>query len=369
MPEASDRASLTRELAAAGVFDGVWYLRRYEDVAAAGKDALHHFTEYGWAERRWSNRYFDPAWYRRENPDVTAAGVDPLLHYIRDGEREGRRPHPVFDPVWYRSAYAVADDHLAFGHYIANRMSGGFVPCADLFVIPLIAPYRDDVAAGVDPVAHYLDDGGDLLPDLPVVLASRLVDENYYLINAADVHEANADPSVHYCRYGWREQRKPNIYFDPGWYVQTNPEVARLKVNPLVHYILVGEAANRRPVPFFDPGWYRVEYGVPPEQCALSHFVSNRRKQIYSPNPLFDVGWYMERFGGDLGPNRDPFMHFLQAGMTKDIDPSRAFDIARYRRAHLGRPSRGFLRVVKAEQHNPLVHYLRAEYAARDAGA
>lgn len=348
-----------------GVFDGTWYLRRYEDVAAAAKDGLHHFLEFGCSEGRWPNRYFDPDWYRAENPDVAAAGVEPLLHYLTDGEAEGRRPHPRFDPAWYRSAYDVSRDRLAFGHFMANRLSGLVVPCADLFAVPLVSPYRDDIAADIDPIAHYLDAApDDDLPDLAVVRASRLIDENYYLINAADVHEADADPSEHYCRHGWREGRRPNIYFDPEWYVQTNPDLGRLRVNPLTHYILLGEAAGRRPVPFFNPGWYRIEYGVAADQLALTHYLTNRRKQIYSPNPLFDVRWYMDRFGHELGPNRDPFTHYLQAGVKHDIDPSRGFDAARYRRAHLGRPSRGFAWKVRADQHNPLVHYLRVEYGA-----
>jgi hypothetical protein len=372
MTESPDRDSLTRELAASGMFDAAWYLQHNADVAAAGKDPLAHFIDYGWAEGRWPNRYFDPAWYALENPDVAVADADPLLHYIRDGEREQRRAHPLFDPGWYRSVYGIPDECLTLGHYVTNRTSGQFVPSPVLFAVPLIPPYRDDPARGIDPVAHYLDDialaGQAALPDLAIVRASRLVDENYYLINAADVHEANADPSSHYCEYGWREHRKPNIYFDPDWYAETNPDVARLRINPLVHYILVGEAANRRPVPFFDPGWYRAEYSIPAGQIALTHYLANRRTQLYSPNRLFDVKWYVTRFGGELGPNRDPFAHYLQAGMTQDIDPSRGFNAARYRRTHLGRPSRGFLRVLKPDQHNPLVHYLRVEYAAAQSG-
>ncbi len=70
------------------------------------------------------------------------------------------------------------------------------------------------------------------------VSESGLIDPNYYLINGADVHEAALDPAEHFCRYGWREGRKPNIYFDMQWYLQTNPDVARLGINPLVHYML-----------------------------------------------------------------------------------------------------------------------------------
>jgi hypothetical protein len=367
MAEADDRDGQKRQLAASGLFDAAWYQWRNEDVAAAAHDPLEHYVDYGAVEGRWPNRYFDPAWYRQDNPDVAAAGIDPLLHYITDGEREGRRAHPLFNPVWYRQVYSVPETQLALGHFVSACRSGRVVPSSDLFPVPFMAPYRDDPPAGIDPIGHYLDDvgGGDALPDLTVVGDSGLLDENYYLINAADVHEADVDPVQHYCRFGWRERRKPNIYFDPVWYTHTNPEVAQLRINPLVHYILAGEAANRRPVPFFDPDWYRTEYHIPDEQLALGHYLANRRKQEFSPTPLFDVKWYVARFGSELGTNRDPFAHYLQAGMTQDIDPSRWFNAARYRRTHLGRPSRGFLRMLRPDQHNPLVHHLRVEYEQR----
>jgi hypothetical protein len=342
-------------VAALGLFDSAWYLARYEDVAGAGVDPLRHYLDYGMHEDRWPNRYFDPAWYR-----------DTPLHYITEGEKSGRRPHPLFDPVWYRRAYAIPGQCLALAHYIANRFSGRFVPSPDLFAVPLVSPYRDDPASGIDPVEHYLDDmqatGQDPTPDRAVLRASGLIDDNYYLINGSDVLDASLDPADHYCRWGWREYRKPNIYFDPEWYEHTNPDVTRLRINPLVHYVLAGEPAGRRPVPYFDPAWYRAEYRVPPKQGALRHYLANRRKQRFSPTPLFDVHWYVARFGEAFGPTRDPFAHYLQAGMTQDIDPSRRFDAANYRRTHLLPPALGFTKASRPEQHHPLVHHLRAEY-------
>jgi hypothetical protein len=56
--------------------------------------------------------------------------------------------------------------------------------------------------------------GREAFPDLGFVSESGLIDPNYYLINGSDVHEAELDPADHFCRYGWREGRKPNIYFD-----------------------------------------------------------------------------------------------------------------------------------------------------------
>ncbi|MGE0222074.1 MAG: hypothetical protein AB7F35_24960 [Acetobacteraceae bacterium] len=349
-----------------GLFDVAWYKIFYPDINAAGIDPLLHFARFGMAEGRLANRYFDPSWYLRTNPDVSNAQLDPFIHYWRHGDQEGRRPHPYFDAGWYRSAYGLAADTPALPHFLANRRTGRFIPCPELYPVTFQAPYRDDPALGVDPFGHYLDDiagmGKESSPELGIIAPSGLVDANYYLINASDVYEAELDPTVHYCRFGWREHRRPNIYFDIGWYLQTNPVLARLKVNPLIHYILEGEPRNRRSCAYFDPEWYRATYDVPPGQTALAHYLAHRRSQTVSPNPLFDVKWYVKQHQDVLGPNRDPFAHYLQAGTTQDIDPSPQFDAAKYRREHLGRPSKSFRHMLRPDQDNPLVHYLRSTY-------
>ena len=332
----------------------------------ADLEPLVHFCRYGWRERRMPNRYFDPEWYFEQYPDVRAAGVNPLLHYLHHGDLEGRRPISHFDSVWYRGAYDIPPDALTLAHFLTLRTSGRFAPTPELWAVLHLPPYRDDPTAGDDPFAHYLDDmlrqQREAFPDPGVVAESGLMDPNYYLINGTDVHEAQLDPAEHFCRFGWREGRKPNIYFDTRWYQQTNPMVERLKIDPVVHYILEGEMAGRRPVPYFDPIWYRETYAVPPEQMALAHFLMHRRSQTVSPTPLFDVAWYVGQHAGEVAGNRDPFAHFLQEGTYRDIDPSPSFSAVEYRRRHLGRPSRQFRQSMHPDRDNPLVHHLLAEY-------
>jgi hypothetical protein len=289
-----------------------------------------------------------------------------LLHYAQFGEAEGRRPMPHFDPMWYRAAYNLPDRQGALRHFLSECKTGRFAPVPELYSVLHIAPYRDDAAAGVDPIGHYLDDmnkrGREAFADPEIVAGSGLLDPNYYLINGSDVYDAQVEPAQHFARHGWREGRKPNIYFDTNWYLRTNPDVARLRIDPLVHYILEGEAAGRRPVVYFDPAWYRATYEVPPEQLALAHFLEHRRRQTVSPTPLFDVAWYRERHRGQLGGNRDPFAHYLQTATFADLDPSAEFDAAAYRRKHLGRVSRQFRHLMHPDKDNPLVHFLNATY-------
>ncbi len=365
-PQDQDLAAEAAELGSSGLFDPAWYLAAYPDVGQAGLDPLGHFVWFGWREGRLPNPYFDSAWYLATNPDVIAAGLNPLLHYLRHGDLEGRRPVGHFDPDWYRAAHDLAADRPALRHFLPRRGTGRFAPCAALYAVPFLPPWRDCAARGEDPFRAYLDDMAraqqEAFPDLALLAGSGLVDAAYYLLNGGDVREAGLDPALHFCRFGWQEKRRPNSYFDTVWYLATNPRVERLGLNPLVHYVCDGEAANRRPVAYFDPSWYRTTYAIPPEQGALAHYLAHRYSQACSPTPLFDVAWYVARHAGKLAPRRDPFAHYLRASTRGDVDPSPAFDAAEYRRLHLGSTSQGFRTLAHVESDIPLIHHLLAEY-------
>ncbi len=354
------------ELGPSGLFDPAWYRAVYPDVAQAGSDPLRHYVEYGWREGRLPNPYFDSAWYLANNPDVVAAAMNPLLHYLRHGDLEGRRPMAYFDPRWYRAAYDLAADRVALRHFLPRRDTGRFAPCGALYAVPFLPPWRDCPGRNEDPFRVYLDDMAaarlEVLPDVALLAGSGLVDDTYYRVVGDDVREADVDPVLHFCRFGWAEKRKPNIYFDTVWYLATNPRVVQLGLNPLVHYVCEGEAANRRPIVYFDPGWYRLTYGIVPEQGALAHYLAHRRSQEFSPTALFDVAWYVARHAATLGPRRDPFAHFLRMSTQGDVDPSPGFDAAEYRRRHIGPGRRGLGNLLYAELDNPLIQHLRAEY-------
>jgi hypothetical protein len=361
-----DLAAEVAELGSSGLFDPAWYLQVNPDVGQTGLDPLMHFVWFGWREGRWPNPYFDPAWYMTTYPDMVASAMNPLLHYLRHGDLAGCRPIAHFDPTWYRTAYDLASDRPALRHFLPRRRTGRFVPCAALYAVPALPPSRDRVTDNDDLFCVYLENMAhgqkEAFPELALLEASGLVDASYYLLNDGGVREAAIDPVVHFCRYGWHEKRKPNIYFDTDWYLSTNPRVERLGINPLVHYVCEGETANRRPVPYFDPDWYRTTYGIPPEQCALAHYLLHRRSQAFSPTPLFDVDWYVSQHADALGHHSDPFAHFLLAGTREDVDPSPRFNAAEYRRRHGGHRSKGFHDIIRGEIYNPLVHCLQTEY-------
>jgi hypothetical protein len=353
-------------LARSGLFDPDWYAEQNPDVIAAGGDPLTHYLLHGATEGRAPNPWFDSAWYLAEYPDVAAAGANPLLHYSEHGEREGRRPMQYFDPVWYARAHDLPEASSPLRHFLEHRLSGEVAPCPELFAVAHLQPYRQLAQSGIDPFLQYMaeQDSHEPLrgPDYAIVDASGLFDTNYYLINGADIEANGLDPIDHFCRFGWREGRNPNLYFSTDWYRRTNPAVARMEINPLVHYVVTGERSGRRPVVYFDPVWYRETYAIPPKESALAHFLQHRRTQRFSPTPWFDVEFYLEHYRDLVGRNRDPFAHFLEAGTYADLAPSAAFDPASYRRHHLGRPSRHFRHLMHPAKHNPLIHYLHSQY-------
>jgi hypothetical protein len=61
------------------------------------------------------------------------------------------------------------------------------------------------------PFAPLLTDAGDLL----TLQRSGLFAAKWFLERNPDLGAAGVDPLAHYYRYGWREGRLPNPYFDP----------------------------------------------------------------------------------------------------------------------------------------------------------
>ncbi len=354
-----ERRALIDLVGASGLLDRDWYRATYADVAEAGLDPLAHYCGFGMAEGRAPNAWLAPYWYREQN-GLAQVG-DSFAHYLAVGETNRLAPGPDFDPVWYRAMHGLSDTTPALADFLAQSGDGRVAPCPRLWSAAR-APNPD----GRDPYAPYLQTfgahAGPLSADSEVIRATGLFDANFYAMHSADVLEQGMDPLEHFCRFGWQEGRDPSFYFRLRWYADTNPEVERLRVNPLVHYALVGEPAGRRPAVYFDPAWYRTTYALEDGVSPLGHYLANRRKQQFSPNPLFDPVWYRAQDGVRLNANRDPFPHFMAAGMANDIRPSRDFDMKLWRARLRGRPSRHFTAQLAPERDNPLLLYLLSHY-------
>ena len=153
---------------------------------------------------------------------------------------------------------------------------------------------------------------------------------------------------THYHAYGWREGRKPNLYFDPRWYLQQNPEVAEEGIDPLLHYVTVGEAAGRRPSGWFDPAWYRRTYEVPDGLSPLRHYLLHRAGGTVSAMAEFDSPFYLKAYPDVAAAGLDPLEHYMVQGFREARRPFAGFDPAFYRQRYLGGET----------ECNPLLHYM-----------
>ncbi len=210
-----------------------------------------------------------------------------------------------------------------------------------------------------------------------LVAASGLFDAAFYLETNPDVAASGIEPLAHFCVNGWREGRRPNLYFDPAWYAATHklPRGEGTAVanaagceqdNPLVHYILSGEARGTRPAASFDPLWYRRVADVPSGASPLAHLLAHRAAQGFGAQQPSDFGFWDDRaaivasglFEHDVyliaNPDvreagRDPIFHFHANGWREGRQPNLYFDPLWYHARYLAdRP-----------EANPLAHYVR----------
>ena len=103
-------------------------------------------------------------------------------------------------------------------------------------------------AAGVDPLAHFLQFGFAEGRQAYRAIGASIVggfDAQFYLFHNADVAAAGVDPLAHYNAYGWHEGRNPNAWFDTTGYLSHYTDVAAAGVNPLEHYLAFGVHEGR----------------------------------------------------------------------------------------------------------------------------
>ena len=192
-----DKRHSRRVVASSPLFDAQWYGLSYPDVTAAGIDPVAHYLERGAVELRNPSSHFDTAAYLNRYPDVRELGFNPLYHYLLYGKREGREIGPL--------------------------------------------TVRPNV---VDPAA--------------VVASSPLFDAEWYCLSYPDVKAAGIDPVAHYLERGAVELRNPSSHFDTAVYLDRYPDVRESGLNPLYHYLSHGKRENREISPlimrphFFD---------------------------------------------------------------------------------------------------------------------
>jgi hypothetical protein len=141
---------------------------------------------------------------------------------------------------------------------------------------------------------------------------SGLFDRDCYLQAYPDLHATRANPLSHFCVFGWREGRKPNLYFDPKWYRDYCPQARAPGQNPLLHYLNVGEPQGFKPSPLFDPAWYRERHGLAAADSPLRDYLLRRKSALVSPLSDFDVTAYCREHPEVMRQNRDPYEDYYE---------------------------------------------------------
>ncbi len=126
---------------ASRVFDPVYYLTTYPDVAEDGTDALDHFMTHGWREGRDPSADFSVSSYLAAFPQVAASGVNPLVHYLTHGRPKGVPPE---SPLGFR--FDIIEHQQTLEDRIAQVISGEVMLGAEAALAAALASSRDDLA-------------------------------------------------------------------------------------------------------------------------------------------------------------------------------------------------------------------------------
>lgn len=111
-----------------------------------------------------------------------------------------------------------------------------------------------------------------------LIQESGYFDAGHYLRVNKDVDRH--DPLLHFCCFGWKENRNPNNIFDMSWYRKTYGHLFAADANPLLDYIIVGRHHNRMPSIGFDPRFYRLQNGLPSDADPLGHCIRSRKNLV-----------------------------------------------------------------------------------------
>jgi glycosyltransferase involved in cell wall biosynthesis len=184
--------------------------------------------------------------------------------------------------------------------------------------------------------------------DLDFITKISLFDARFYLSTYPDIAQAGVAPLEHFFDYGYREGRRPNLYFETQWYVAQNPDVQQAGIQPLSHYAYYGDIEGRRPSMIFDPSWYRKQYSLGEGENALGHYLKNRTNGQVAPIPDFDIDYYARCYPDVVAAGIDPFEHFVTYGYREGRAPSASFDAKFYWTRYLGGDT----------NQNPFLHFL-----------
>ncbi|WP_082559410.1 rhamnosyltransferase WsaF family glycosyltransferase [Methylobacterium sp. Leaf94] len=150
---------------------------------------------------------------------------------------------------------------------------------------------------------------------------SPYFDTQFYLRTYQDVQEIGINPLIHYLLDGGSELRRPTDDFDPRAFYAAHPTLDLTAKTPAEHCVaLYGSYRWRR----------RAE--APPATSAAAEATFKS---------VFDADFYRSHHPDVVDANIDPLQHFIHFGQFEYRDPSSAFESFYYRRTFAALESRG----------------------------
>lgn len=262
---------------------------------------------------------FDPSYYLHHNPDVAASGMDPLLYYIGKGYKDGRAVSVLFDHQFYLQQLAgkPPQDINPIVHYLSGGWREGVRPNPLFDPCLYVADHPTVDFSKIDPLSHYIQQKGEtsLLP---------YFDASFYANHYADVSSSELLPLEHYLKIGIEEKRKPSLYFNVEWYLDSNPILLKKNIDPFRHYFEFGIAEEKSPSPLFDPIYYRKTYNVFGNQDMFVHYMHYGIQADHRPCSWFDPAFYREAYLAHKEADAVPLAHYLEKGKRRGLYPNRA---------------------------------------------
>lgn len=173
----------------------------------------------------------------------------------------------LFNKNFYKKSYGLGRYISAERHFYTVGWKMGFNP-SPFFDTPFyLSVYRDVQDFGINPLIHYLLDGG---PELR--RPSDDFDVQGFVAAHPTLDVTQKTPAEHcvelYGSYHWGDQSAPRpttsrvaeatfrSVFDADFYVSHNSDVAAAKIDPLQHFIHMGQFEHRDPASNFDTDFY-----------------------------------------------------------------------------------------------------------------
>jgi len=263
------------------------------------RGTLVHWAISGFASGVSPTTQFDAPTYLTANPDVAESGMDALEHYLLFGRHEGRaplletqtdtdvsvrKPQDAPAPQTIPAPIVVAMPALSAAPDFYARVMAPLLAAVPDFgareAALLVAIYDAKFApsplldASASYEAHFEDFLMHGLWDNRA--PSPLFDPATYAVMAAEVGlplVASTPALLHWLAIGRSKLANPTPRFDETFYVNHYPDLQSYDGSMFDHYIRFGLWEGRKPNKFFDPGWYAARTHGEPGMPAYYHYL------------------------------------------------------------------------------------------------